>query len=129
MPTYKKSDARAWARQHLTGCSAVTIPSYSADLKRLNERGIRHDIAKVAELGYRYTLLCSEVAITPEENAQFTQWARDTAGERLGLFFHAAWGTLADNIEAVKLAEKAGADIVLLSYPTQFWPTSEQEIY
>jgi len=37
--------------------------------------------------------------------------------------------TLAENIEAVKLAEKAGADIVLLSYPPNFWPTSEQEIF
>jgi 4-hydroxy-tetrahydrodipicolinate synthase len=129
MATYKKQDARAWAREHLVGCSAVTIPSYSADLKRLNEHGIRHDIELICKLGYSYTLLCSEVAITPEENAQFTAWARDTAGGRLGLFFHAAFGTLAENIEAVKLAEKAGADIVLLSYPPQFWPTTEQEIY
>ena len=129
MPTYQKQDARAWARQHLVGCSAVTIPSYSADLKRLNERGIRHDIARVVDLGFSYTLLCTEVAITPEENAQFTAWARETAGDKLGLFFHAAWGTLADNIEAVQLAERAGADIVLLSYPPQFWPTTEQEIY
>ena len=41
MALYKKSDARAWARQHLVGCSAVSIPSYSNDLKHLNERGIR----------------------------------------------------------------------------------------
>lgn len=129
MPTYQKSAARAWARQHLVGCSAVTIPSYSADLKRLNERGIRHDIERVVKLGFSYTLLCSELAITAEENARFTAWARDTAGSRLGLFFHAAFGTLADNIEAVQLAEKAGADLVLLSYPSNFWPTSEQEIY
>jgi 4-hydroxy-tetrahydrodipicolinate synthase len=129
MAIYKKHESRAWAREHLVGCSAVTIPSYSADLKRLNEAGIRHDVELTMSLGYRYTLLCSEVAITPEENAQFTAWARDTAGSRLGLFFHAAFGTLAENIEAVKLAEKAGADIVLLSYPPQFWPTSEQEIY
>jgi 4-hydroxy-tetrahydrodipicolinate synthase len=129
MPAYKKSDARAWARERLTGCSAVTIPSYSADLKRLNEAGIRHDIERAVRLGYRYTLLCSEVAITPEENAQFTAWARDTAGDRLGLFFHAAFGTLAENIEAAGRAAKAGADIVLLSYPPQFWPTSEQQIY
>lgn len=129
MPKYQKKDARVWAREHLAGCSAVTIPSYSADLKRLNERGIRHDIRKAVHLGFRYTLLCTEVAITPEENAQFTAWARDTAGDRLGLFFHAGFGTLQENIEAVKLAEKAGADIVLLSYPSNFWPTSEQEIY
>lgn len=129
MPTYRKTDARAWAKEHLTGCSAVTLPSYSADLKRLNERGIRHDIELAMKFGFRYTLLCSEVAITPEENAQFTAWARESAGDRLGLFFHAAFGTLAENIEAVKQAEKAGADIVLLSYPPQFWPTTEQEIY
>ncbi len=129
MPNYQRKDARAWAREHLVGCSSVTIPSYSADLKRLNEKGIRHDVSLAIELGYKYTLLCAEVALTPEENAQFTAWARDTAGSRMGLFFHAAFGTLAENIEAVKLAEKAGADIVLLSYPPQFWPTTEQEIY
>jgi dihydrodipicolinate synthase/N-acetylneuraminate lyase len=129
MPRYLKQDARAWAKDHLVGCSSVTIPSYSADLKRLNEQGIRHDIQKVVDLGFKYTLLCSEVAITPEENAQFTAWAKDTAGDKLGLFFHAAFGTLAENIAAVKLAEQAGADIVLLSYPPNFWPTSEQEIF
>lgn len=129
MPNYQRKDARAWAREHLVGCSSVTIPSYSADLKRLNEKGIRHDVSLAIDLGYKCTLLCAEVALTPEENAQFTAWARDTAGSRMGLFFHAAFGTLAENIEAVKFAEKAGADIVLLSYPPQFWPTTEQEIY
>jgi 4-hydroxy-tetrahydrodipicolinate synthase len=129
MAQYKKSDARAWAREYLQGCSGVTLPSYSADLKSLNERGIRHDIELMTTLGFSYTLLCCEVAITAQENQQFTQWARDTAGNRLGLFFHAAWGTLADNIEAVRLAEQAGADLVLLSYPPQFWPVTEQDIY
>jgi dihydrodipicolinate synthase/N-acetylneuraminate lyase len=129
MTKYKKSDAREWARDHLVGCSGVTIPSYSADLRCLNERGIRHDVELITRLGFSYTLLCTEVAITPEENQQFTQWARDTVGDRLGLFFHAAWGTLADNIRAVQLAEQVGADLVLLSYPPQFWPTTEQEIY
>jgi len=129
MPIYQRKDARAWAKEHLVGCSGVTIPSYSADLKTLNERGIRHDVEKIADLGFRHTLLCTEVAITPQENARFTSWAKDTVGERLGLFFHAGFGTLAENIEAVQLAEKAGADTVLLSYPTNFWPTSEQDIY
>jgi dihydrodipicolinate synthase/N-acetylneuraminate lyase len=129
MPRYAKRDARAWAQQHLTGCSGVTIPTFSGDLSRLNEKAIRHDISHLMGMGFTYTLLCTEVNITPEENAQFTHWARDTAGQRLGLFFHAAFGSLEENIKAVKLAEKAGADLVLLSYPPQFWPTTEQEIY
>lgn len=129
MPSYRRQDARAWAREHLVGCSSVTIPSYSADLRRLNEGGIRHDIALSQKLGFTYTLLCAEVEITPEENAQFTAWARDTAGPGFGLVFHAAFHSLEENIRAVKLAEKAGADLVLLSYPSQFWPTSQQEIF
>jgi dihydrodipicolinate synthase/N-acetylneuraminate lyase len=129
MLPYTRADARAWARDNLVGCSAVTIPSYSADLKRLNERGIRHDVARAKEFGFKHTLLCAEVAITPEENAQFTAWAADTAGPGFGLFFHAAFNTLAENIEAVKLAEAAGATMVLLSYPAQFWPTTEREVY
>lgn len=129
MANYKRNEAREWAWENLTGCSGVTIPSYSADLKRLNEQGIRHDIQRVSDLGFSYTLLCTEVNITPEENAQFTAWAKDTTGDKLGLFFHAGFGTLGENIEAVKLAEKAGADIVLLSYPSNFWPTCEQQIY
>ena len=28
MAEYRKEEARAWAREHLVGCSAVTIPSY-----------------------------------------------------------------------------------------------------
>jgi dihydrodipicolinate synthase/N-acetylneuraminate lyase len=129
MLPYQRADARAWARDHLVGCSAVTIPSYSADLKQLNEHGIRHDITLARELGFKHTLLCAEVAISPEENAQFTAWAAETGGAGFGLFFHAAFNTLAENIEAVKLAETAGATMVLLSYPAQFWPTTEQEVY
>ncbi|WP_280247985.1 dihydrodipicolinate synthase family protein [Nocardia abscessus] len=129
MPNYLKDDARAWAREHLVGVSGVTIPTFSTDLTRLNRTAIEHDIDKLINLGYDYTLLVSEVAITPEENAEFTSIARGVAGDRLKLFFHAAFGTLADNIQAVKLAEKAGADLVLLSYPSQFWPTQEREIY
>lgn len=129
MAKYTRNEARGWAKESVVGCSSVTIPSFSGDLKKLNEAGIRHDIALSIKLGFTATLLCSEVAISAEENAVFTSWARDTGGDKLLLFFHAAFGTLADNIEAARMAEKAGADIVLLSYPTQFWPSSEQEIY
>lgn len=117
MPAYNKNEARDWANENLVGCSSVTIPSYSADLSRLNPAGIRHDVQKVIDLGFTYTLLCTEVAITPQENAEFTAIAKEVAGDRMGFFFHAGFGTLEENIAAVKLAEKAGADIVLLSYP------------
>jgi hypothetical protein len=53
MADYTRDEARAWAREHLTGCSAVTIPTFTADLERLNEAAIRHDIALTIETGSR----------------------------------------------------------------------------
>jgi len=129
MADYEKGDARAWARENLVGCSSVTTPTFSSDLKRLNEAAIAHDVALGIEHGFSYTLLMAETNITPEENARFTAIANEVAEDHMHFFFHAAFGTLGDNIEAVKLAERAGADLVLLSYPPQFWPTTEEEIY
>jgi dihydrodipicolinate synthase/N-acetylneuraminate lyase len=129
MADYARAEARRWAREHLVGCSAVTSPTFTSDLKELNEAAIRHDIERVIEHGYTYTLLMTETAITPEEAGRFTAIARDQAGDRLRLFAHTAFGTVADNVEALRLSEQAGADLVLLAYPPQFWPTSEQEIY
>lgn len=129
MADYAKREGRAWAREHLTGCSAVTIPTFTADLKRLNEDAIRHDVERAIEHGFTYTLLMTETAITPDEAGRFTAIAREAGAGRLRLFAHAAFGTLDDNIEALRLAEREGADLVLLAYPPQFWPTTEQEIY
>jgi 4-hydroxy-tetrahydrodipicolinate synthase len=129
MADYARDDARAWAREHLTGCSAVTSPTVTTDLKQLNEAAISHDIARAIEHGFSYTLLMAETAITPEEAGRFAAIARETAAGRLRLFAHTAFGTLVDNIEAVQHSEREGADLVLLAFPPQFWPTSEQQVY
>jgi 4-hydroxy-tetrahydrodipicolinate synthase len=129
MVRYKKSDARAWAREHMKGVANVVIPSYTQDLKGLNEKGIRHDIRKEIEYGFWGTLLVSEVAITVPEYKQFVQWSRDEAGGRLTLIHHAGFNTLEENIEAVQIAEREGAELVLLSYPVNFYATTQQHIY
>jgi 4-hydroxy-tetrahydrodipicolinate synthase len=128
MVDYAKTEARAWAKQHWNGCIAVTIPSYTPDFSAINDNAIRHDIAKLKELGFAGTLLVAEVNITPEENARVTAIARETAGDDFQLFFHAAFNTLEENIYALRLAEAAGADSVLLSYPTAFWPVTLEEV-
>lgn len=129
MADYEKRDARAWAREHLVGCSAVTSPTFTADLKHLNEAAIAHDVQRAIAHGFTYTLLMCETAITPAEAGRFTAIAREAAGGRLRLFAHTAFGTLAENLEALGHMQREGADLVLASYPPQFWPTSEDEIY
>lgn len=129
MARYRKPEAREWAREHLRGVANVVIPSYSGDLKRLNENGIRHDVRLEIEYGFAGTLLVSEVAITIDEYRQFFEWANDEAKGRLMLIHHASFNDLEENIEAVRIAEASGAELILLSYPPNFYPTTAREIY
>jgi 4-hydroxy-tetrahydrodipicolinate synthase len=129
MVRYRKNEAREWARENMHGMCNVVIPSYSLDLKRLNEKGIRHDIRKELEYGFWATLLVSEVAITVEEYRQFVRWSHEEAQGKLVLVHHAAFNTLEENIEAVEIAEKEGCELVLLVYPQNFYATTESDIY
>ncbi len=129
MAGYRKTEARDWAWQHLKGCANVIIPSYTADLKALNEKGIRHDVRICLEHGFAGTLLVSETAITLDEYRQFFEIANDESKGRLKLVLHAAFGTLAENIEAAKIAEQNGGELVLLSYPSNFYPKDLNEVY
>jgi 4-hydroxy-tetrahydrodipicolinate synthase len=123
MGQYTKDEARDWARNELKGVCNVIIPSYTADLRRLNEEGIRHDVLRDIALGFRGALIVSETAITPAEYIQMVEWASDEAKGSLMLFFHASFNTLEENIELANRAAAAGAEVALLSYlfPVPLW--------
>ncbi|HVW18873.1 MAG TPA: dihydrodipicolinate synthase family protein [Solirubrobacteraceae bacterium] len=129
MPAYAKREARDWAREHMRGCANVVIPSFTSDLRGLNEAGIRHDVRRCIELGFRGTLLVSEVNVTLDEYARFTEWAADEAAGRLQLVFHASFDTLEESVEAARRATAAGADYALLSYPANFYPQTEEDVF
>ncbi|WP_328531320.1 dihydrodipicolinate synthase family protein [Nocardioides sp. NBC_00368] len=128
MATYTKAESRTWAREKLVGAVNCTIPSFTADLKGLNEKGIRHDIALAKEHGFIGSLAIGEVSITPEEYIDFIRIAKDEGGEDFFICHHACFNTLEENIEMAQLAEAAGADLILLSYPPSFYPESEDEV-
>lgn len=129
MAGYSKSEARDWARERLVGAVNCTIPSFTSNLRSINETGIRHDVRLAKAHGFVGSLGVSEVSITLPEYLRFLEIMKDEAGSDLVIVHHASWSDLEQNIEAVKGAEAAGAELVLLSYPPNFYPQSEQEIY
>jgi 4-hydroxy-tetrahydrodipicolinate synthase len=129
MSRYARSEAREWARAELTGVCNVLIPSYTADLRGVNEAAIRFDVRREIELGFRGALVVGETAITRDEYVQAVEWAADEAHGRLILFFHASFNTLEENVEMAKRAEEAGAEMVLLCYPPAFYPASLRDVY
>lgn len=129
MTSYKKNEAREWAREKLVGVANVVIPTMTADFKRLNLAAIRHDVEKTIEHGFAGTLACSEVAMTMEEYGELCRTMVEQAAGRIFVVHHAVFNSLEDNIEAVRLAEAAGAELVLLGYPPYFNPRSLDEVY
>ena len=129
MAVYTRSEAREWAREKLVGAVNCTIPSFTNDLRRINEKAIRHDIRLAKEHGFIGSLGISEISITLPEYLDFLRISKDEAGDDFYIVHHASWNDLEQNIEAVRGAEDAGADLVLLSYPPNFYPESEQEIF
>ena len=128
MLEYQRGDARAWARERMHGACNVVVASYTADLGDINEAGIRHDIRLQIENGFLGFLAVSETALTADEYIRFVKIAADEASGRQLVIHHASFDTLDQNIEVAKKAANAGAELALLSYPPNFYPTSEDEI-
>ncbi|MFI5718956.1 dihydrodipicolinate synthase family protein [Nocardia sp. NPDC051750] len=129
MATYTKTESRVWAREKLIGAVNCTIPSFTADLKNLNEKGIRHDIALAKEHGFIGSLAIGEVSISLDEYIEFVRISKDEAGDDFFICHHACFNTLEDNIEMAQRAEAAGADLILLTYPPSFYPETEDEVF
>src|ERR1044072_5166987 len=129
MVSYTKNEARSLASEKLVGVANVVIPTITADFKRLNETAIRHDVEKSVEHGFAGTLACSEVAMTLEEYGQLCRVMVEQSAGRIIVFYHAAFNTLEDNIEALRLAEAAGTEMVLLGYPPYLNPKSLEDVY
>jgi 4-hydroxy-tetrahydrodipicolinate synthase len=129
MASYTREEARDWAREHLKGVINVIIPSFTSDLERINEPAVRHDVRKQFEHGFDGALLVSEVVISQDEYRQFCEIAYDEARGRQIFVHHSSWSTLEKAVQALRIAEDTGAELVLLSYPPNFYPETEQDIY
>src|SRR5580698_3193625 len=90
---YKRSEAKDWAKEHWRGVCNVIMPSYTADLQKLNEKAIRHDVRRNIELGFWGALLVSECATTLEEYKRFMEIAVDEAKGRHHCLIHGTFDT------------------------------------
>lgn len=129
MASYNRDEARDWAREHLRGVVNVLIPSFTNDLREINEAAVRHDVRKQLDYGFDGALLVSEVAITQPEYRRFCEIAADEASGRQLFFHHSSWSDLEQALSALEIGEETGAECVLLSYPPNFYPQSENDIY
>jgi 4-hydroxy-tetrahydrodipicolinate synthase len=125
---YTKAEAKDWARAHMRGVCNVIIPSFTSDLQRLNEEGVRHDVRHNIALGFWGTLLVSEAGTTKEEYQRFVDVAVDEARGRHHFLIHGTFDTADDVVEIARYGEQAGASGLLLGYPNSFYPKTAADV-
>lgn len=126
---YRKREAKEWARRNWHGLCNVILPSFSADLRKLNEKAIRHDVRRNIENGFWGALLVSEAATTDDEYIRFMEIAVDEAKDRHRFLLHGCFDTPEDVVRMAQTAEEIGIEGLLLGHPPSFYPKSEKELY
>lgn len=125
---YKKSEAKEWSREHMKGVCNVIMPSFTHDLRALNEKAIRFDVRRCIELGFWGSLVVSECATTKDEYKRFLEIVIDEAKGRLKAVVHGSFDTVEDVLEICTFAESAGAELLLTTYAPNFYPKSAEDI-
>ena len=125
---YKKSEAKAWSREHMKGVCNVIMPSFTHDLRALNEKAIRFDVRRCIELGFWGSLVVSECATTKDEYKRFLEIVIDEAKGRLKAVVHGSFDTVEDVLEICKFGESVGAELLLTTYGPNFYPKSADDI-
>lgn len=126
---YSRAEAKDWALANWLGVCNVIMPSFSADLRSLNERAIRHDVRRNIELGFWGALLVSECGTTDAEYRRFMEIAVDEARGRQHFLIHGTFDTREQIIAMAQAGESIGVTGLLLGHPNTFYPRNEEELY
>ena len=129
MLPYTRAEAKDRAFDKWKGVCNVILPSFTADLKGLNEKGIRHDVRKNIEHGFWGTLLVSECGTTADEYKRFMEIAVDEAKGRHYLLMHGTFDTADEIVAMAKAGEEIGVEGMLLGHPNSLYPTTDNQLY
>jgi 4-hydroxy-tetrahydrodipicolinate synthase len=112
-----RADRKAWAREHFKGFENILLPSFTPDLKNLDEAGIRLDVRRSIEHGF-FSTLAPAIALTPAEYRRFLEICVDEAKGRISIAVAGEGGETGPmGRQLLKDAEAIGASHMILSLP------------
>ncbi len=127
---YSKTEAKKWAKDHLKGLEAVVFPSFTPDLEKLDEEGIRYDVNHIIANGFTSALVSPEsCGMTFEERKQLVKIVCDEAKGKAHTSATVLQDTVEQDIEMLQHIEKCGGTTATLGHPVQYYPRSIEDIY
>ena len=79
-----RAHRKEWAREHFRGLENILIASFTPDLKKLDEAGIRLDVRNSIRHGF-FSTLCAPPGLTVAEQKRFMDIAVDEAAGRISV--------------------------------------------
>jgi 4-hydroxy-tetrahydrodipicolinate synthase len=113
----RRTDRKAWARANFKGLETILMPSFTPDLKSLDEDGIRHDVRMSKKHGF-FSVFVAGVGLAPEEQLEMIRIVVDEAGGELEVAFSMGFNQDDEKLNLMRLACDAGATHVLMSSTT-----------
>lgn len=123
-----RAERKQWARDALRGVENTTMPSFTPDLRELDEEGIRWDVRQAKAHGFFSTMCAVETGLTVEESKRFLEIVCDEAGDDLLVSFTLLNDSFEQSLDLLEHGERVGCSHVLLGYPQTFRPSGPDEI-
>jgi 4-hydroxy-tetrahydrodipicolinate synthase len=124
--TVSKNDRKEWARQHFKGMENFVLPSFSPDLKELDEQGIRNDVRHAIRQGFGATT-STALGMTRAERKRMLEIIADEARGKILVGGTMGGSTFDEKVEAFKHAESIGVSQTLFSLDPAL--KTEDELY
>lgn len=115
------SDKKAWAREHFKGMENFVLPSFTPDLKQLDEEGIRNDVRHAIRQGFGATTPTG-LGLTRDERKRLLEIVADEGKGKILVGGTMGGSTFEEKVEAFKHAERIGVSQTLYS-PNPSLPT------
>lgn len=127
---FTRNEAKDWAKQNLKGLEAVIFPSFTPDLKELDEEGIRYDVNHLIANGFTSAMVAPEACgMTFEERKKLVEIVCDEAKGRIHTSVAVMQDTVEEDIEMLQHIEKVGGTFATLGHPIQYHPWSVEDIF
>lgn len=126
--TVARADLKSWAREHFVGAENIVMPSFTSDLRELDEAGIRVDVRQSIRHGAFSTFCAIESGLTHEEKKRFLEIAVDEAAGEVCVGFPLQGDSAQENMDLLEHAERIGASHAMVSYPQNLALTDEQAL-
>ena len=112
-----RSDVKAWASEHFVGAENIVMPSFTPDLRALDEEGIRLDVRQSIAHGVFSAFCAIETGLSHEEKKRFLEIAVDEAAGRICVGFPLQGDSVEENVALLQHADAIGASHAMVSYP------------